>query len=126
RTIVDPVGNRGRVRQKDRVQLAALSDLGDTHIMADIETGAWVAFGQPPCRGVDAGVQEVDVEVKLTGGHGRDALMEVMHEILRAGTEENESERARAKRKIHLHCCTGPATLISHGRPKQNVVCVTT
>jgi hypothetical protein len=75
RTVVDPVGDPWRVRQKDRVQFAALGDFCDADVMADIKTGAWVALGQAPCRGVDAGVQEVDVEVKLTGGHGCHALM---------------------------------------------------
>jgi len=35
--------------------------------MADIEAGTRVALGKPPCRGVDAGMEEVDVEMKLTG-----------------------------------------------------------
>jgi hypothetical protein len=40
--------------------------------------------------------------------------MEVMHEILRVGIEENGMAQIRAKRKIRLRCCTRRANLTSH------------
>ncbi|UPJ48348.1 hypothetical protein IVB30_35620 [Bradyrhizobium sp. 200] len=51
-----------------------------------------------------------------------------MNEILRVGAEENESEHAQAKRKIHLRCCTGRENLMlrigknktSHASPHES------
>jgi hypothetical protein len=58
--------------------------LRDTHIVLNIEAGMRIAVRQPPGRSVGAGVQQIDVEVKLTG-HDRLTVQDCMNEISRGG-----------------------------------------
>ena len=64
--VLDAVGNRRCVREEDRIELAALGNLRDPHVVPDIEASMRIAIRQSPGGRIGAGVQEIDIEMKLT------------------------------------------------------------
>ncbi len=68
--ILDAIGDCRRIGEENRVELSALGNLRDTNIVPNIEARIRVAVWQPPGGSISAGVQEIDVEMKLTGHDG--------------------------------------------------------